>query len=149
MVSSYRANFPPLSYDQCFLISLDSWSQSTNVVRSNQKMHPMHFCLQICDLATELAHSSFVRPTLLVGRFGMETSEKWCALKDDCDLPISNGLLDETASGLNPTSDPMSKFPFHLRSVDMLGSSELNLTNSTCVYPFCVAVLSYTIKNTK
>ena len=78
----------------------------------------------------------------------MENIEKWCNVQEDCDFPISNGLLgdpDETSADYGLT------FPFTLRSLeaDMLGGNESNLTNSTCLYPFCVAVLSFTIKNSK
>lgn len=83
----------------------------------------------------------------------MESSEKWCALKDNCALPISNGLLADPAAIQNPTlmDESMSRFAFALRSVedDMLGGNESDLTNSTCHYPFCVAVLSFTIRNSK
>ena len=79
----------------------------------------------------------------------MEGSEKWCDVQENCDLPISNGLLTESAIvPSNPEYDSLS-----LRSVPVergiLGGNATDLTNSTCRYPFCVAVLSFTIKNTK
>lgn len=104
----------------------------------------------ICEVGWLLqSHPSLVESTLLVSGPAMESSEKWCDLTDDCDLPISNGLLGELAITQPPTLDPMPRLPYSLRSVDVLASPELNLTNSTCHYPFCVALLSFTIKNTK
>lgn len=81
----------------------------------------------------------------------MEGSEKWCDLQENCDLPISNGLLGETA--VVPNSPDYDSLPSRLalRSVEssLLGGNESALINSTCHYPFCVAVLSFTIKSTK
>ena len=80
----------------------------------------------------------------------MGSSEKWCEIQDNCDLPISSGLLTEAAvAPSNPDYDSLSRLA--LRSVEsgLLSGNETNLINSTCHYPFCVAVLSFTIKNTK
>ena len=80
----------------------------------------------------------------------MESSEKWCGLQDNCDLPISNGLLADADVLSNPLAvSSASQSVFPLMSEDVLSGNESNLTNSTCRYPFCVAVLSFTIEGTK
>lgn len=80
----------------------------------------------------------------------MEGSEKWCELQDNCDLPISNGLLGEAAvARSNPGYDSLSRLALRSAESGLLGGNATDLINSTCHYPFCVAVLSFTIKNTK
>lgn len=80
----------------------------------------------------------------------MEVSEKWCDIQDDCNLPISNGLLTEAAVASSKLDyDPLSKLALRSMDSDLLGGNATDLINSTCHYPFCVALLSFTIKNTK
>ena len=80
----------------------------------------------------------------------MEGSEKWCDIQDNCDLPISNGLLTEAAvAPSNSDYYPLSRFDLRSVESDLLGGNATDLINSTCHYPFCVALLSFTIKNTK
>ncbi len=80
----------------------------------------------------------------------MEGSEKWCEVQDNCDLPISNGLLTEAAvDPSKPGYDSLSRLALRSVESDLLGGNATDLINSTCHYPFCVALLSFTIKNTK
>lgn len=81
----------------------------------------------------------------------MEGRETWCDIQQQCDFPISNGLLNDPAAASDLSDDSGMPLPLTLRSLetDMFAGNESNLTNSTCVYPFCVAVLSFTINNTK
>ena len=89
-------------------------------------------------------------PFSLTPIIAMGSSEKWCAIQDDCDLPISNGLITEAVVA-SSYSDYGSVSKLALRSVEsgLLSGNATDLINSTCRYPFCVAVLSFTFKNTK